>query len=53
MPKTLLDRAHKALADQNLVLAERIARQATERFPKTSAAWRTLGNLSERKRVEF
>ena len=43
MPKSLLDRAHKALADQNLVLAERIARQATERFPKTSAAWRTLG----------
>ncbi|MEY4254890.1 MAG: hypothetical protein RLZZ141_117, partial [Pseudomonadota bacterium] len=43
MLKSLLDRAHKALADQNPVLAERIARQATERFPKTSAAWRTLG----------
>ena len=43
MPKSLLDRAHKALADQNPALAERIARQVTDRFPKHSAAWRTLG----------
>lgn len=43
MPKSLLDRAHRALADQNPALAERIARQATQRFPKSSAAWRTLG----------
>ncbi len=43
MPKPLLDRAHQALAQQNPALAERIARQATERFPKNSAAWRTLG----------
>lgn len=43
MPKTLLDRAHKALANQNPALAERIARQATDRFPKHSGAWRTLG----------
>ncbi|MEY4250766.1 MAG: hypothetical protein RJA87_2399 [Pseudomonadota bacterium] len=43
MPKSLLDRAHRALADQNPAQAERIARQATERFPKSSAAWRTLG----------
>lgn len=43
MPKPLLDRALKALDDQNPALAERIARQATERFPKNSAAWRTLG----------
>lgn len=43
MPQSLLNRAHKALADQNPILAEKFARQASEQFPNQSAPWRTLG----------